>query len=193
MSEPTAQIPTSASRTPATAEASSGSKNSTNVGSATMCGKQEDERRKRLPQPDGAAIARREHEAVEHPVLLLGYPRGQPEERGEHDRHPEQAVRCRLARPLGQCEMEHDERRQDRSIAGSVSRPRSSTRRSLRVSAATSARYVTRAPLSPWRAVRVAPGRAWRRRACVIRRARRARGRAAPRRPRPGRSTARRE
>ena len=62
-------------------------------------GEEEDERRERLPEPDGAAVARRQHEAVEDAVLLLGHPStGEAEERGEHDRDPQEAVRRVVSR-----------------------------------------------------------------------------------------------
>ena len=131
-------MPMSARRTPASAVASSGAKKSTNAGSATACAASEErERRKRLAEPDRAPVARREHETVEHAVLVLGNPGArEPEQRGEDDRHPEQAVRGVVPRPLREREVEDDEvERTNRSIAGSVSRARSSTRRSFRVSA----------------------------------------------------------
>ena len=52
---------------------------------------QEDRHPDRLAEPDRAAVARREHEPVQHALLALGREdAGQPEQRGEHDRDPEQ-------------------------------------------------------------------------------------------------------
>ena len=77
-------------------------------------GEEERERRERLPEPDRAAVARREHEAVEHAVLLLRNPGArEPEQRGEHDRDPEEPVRGVVPGSLREREVEDDEGRED--------------------------------------------------------------------------------
>ena len=68
----------------------------------------------------------------------------EPEERGEEDRDPEQPDRLALGAAARQREPERDSvATTKRSIAGSVSRARSSSSKSLRASAATSRAYVT--------------------------------------------------
>ena len=66
----------------------------------------------RLRQPDRAAVDRREHEPVEQALLPLGDERAaEAEQRGEEDRHPEQAE---LGEPRGagrEREVEDDEDR----------------------------------------------------------------------------------
>ena len=96
----------------------------------------------RLAEPDRAAVAGREHEPVERAALALGHPRPrEPEQRGEDERHPEQAVRRASSAPSGSAKWKTTSVETTKSsIAGSVSRARSSSRRSLRASAATSAR-----------------------------------------------------
>ena len=77
--------------------------------------RQECERCEALPEPDRAAVGRCEHQAVENAVLVLRDPR---------------SAKWKTTSVEST----------NRSMAGKVSRPRSSIRRSLRVSAATSAR-----------------------------------------------------
>ena len=68
----------------------------------------------RLGEPDRAAVARREHEPVEHPLLALRHERAaEPEQRREEDRDPEQAARLEPRRRRRQREVEDDERRDD--------------------------------------------------------------------------------
>src|SRR5262249_47728592 len=56
--------------------------------------REEDEHRARLAEPDGAAIARRQDETVDRVVLTFGSERTrEPEERREHDSHPQQSLR----------------------------------------------------------------------------------------------------
>src|SRR5829696_9129174 len=55
---------------------------------------EERHRREHLPEPDRAAVARREHERVEDPLLALGHERAaEPQQRREDDRDPEEALR----------------------------------------------------------------------------------------------------
>src|SRR5438094_1833475 len=83
------------------------------------------ERRKRLRDPDRAAVGRREHEAVEHALLALGHERAaEPEQRGEDDRDPEQAVRREIRRARRQREMEDDEDGDDEEQHGRERVPR---------------------------------------------------------------------
>src|SRR3954469_3793103 len=74
---------------------------------------EERERREQLPEPDRAAVARREHERVEHALLPLGDERAaEAEQRGEQDREPEQpGGRVRVVAREG--EPERDEHRDD--------------------------------------------------------------------------------
>ena len=108
-------MPRSASATAATSSHESGWKKSANAGSATSLGEDEERRHAdRLPEPDRAPVAGREHEPVERPLLALGGKRtGEPEQRGEDDRDPEQA---RLGAGGGagrQREVEDRQRRDD--------------------------------------------------------------------------------
>ena len=109
-------------------------------------GDEEGERRDRLREPDRAAVARREHEAVEHALLALGHERpAEPEQRGEDDRDPEEAARREPRRVPGSEKWKTTNVATTKSsIAGSVSRARSSSSRSLRASARTSAKYFMR-------------------------------------------------
>ena len=104
-----------ASTTPAIATASSGAKKSANAGQRDeLGGGEEGERGERLAEPDRAAVARREHEAVERAALALGRPRpGEAEQRREDDRDPEQAVGSVVAGPGREREVEDRERRED--------------------------------------------------------------------------------
>src|SRR5581483_510416 len=73
-------------------------------------GREERERRDALREPDGAAVARREHEAVEHALLALRDERtAEPEQGGEEDGDPQQATRRELRRVRRQREVENDE------------------------------------------------------------------------------------
>src|SRR5918999_1408545 len=70
---------------------------------------EERERRDQLREPDRAAVARREHERVQQALLALGDEgAAEGEERGEDDRHPEQALR-RLRLLAREREAEGDE------------------------------------------------------------------------------------
>src|SRR3954454_22607417 len=76
--------------------------------------RKECERRQRLSEPDGAAIRRREHEPVENALLALRDERARgPEQRGEDNRHPEQAQARELAGARRQREVENHERGRD--------------------------------------------------------------------------------
>src|SRR6266851_4467589 len=77
-------------------------------------GGEERKGRDRLREPDGATVAGREHEAVEHALLPLRHERAaEAEQRREDDRHPEQSTRREPRRAARQREMEDDERRDD--------------------------------------------------------------------------------
>ena len=120
MSEPTAQMPMSARSTPASAVAVERlEERGEHRQRDDLGGNEESERREALAEPDGAAVARREDEPVEHAMLVLRDPGPrEPEQRGEDDRDPEQPVRGAGPRLLGKCEVEDDERRQDEEEHG---------------------------------------------------------------------------
>ena len=131
----------SASATAATVAPSTLEKKIANSGSAIDLGEGEErEGGERLPEPDRAAVRGREHEPVEHALLAFRDERArETEQRGEDDRHPQKPEAGELAGSRRQREVEDHERRATKSsIAGSVSRARTSSSRSLRASAATS-------------------------------------------------------
>ena len=71
-------------------------------------------RRERLREPDRAAVARGEHEPVEHALLPLGDEgAAEAEQRGEDDRDPEQPARGEIRRARRKREVEDDEDRDD--------------------------------------------------------------------------------
>ena len=75
-------------------------------------GGQEEEHRKRLAEPDRAAVARREDKCVEEALLALGHERaGERQERREDERHPEESERGDVTAAVRQGEMEDRERR----------------------------------------------------------------------------------
>src|SRR5487761_1680485 len=75
---------------------------------------EERERGDALREPDGAAVAGREHETVEHALLAFGNERAsQTEQSSEENRHPQQAARRQLRRVGRQGEVKDDERRDD--------------------------------------------------------------------------------
>src|SRR5262245_36749289 len=79
-----------------------------------LCREQEYERRECLPEPDCAPVAGGEDETVENVVLLLRHPGArESEERGEHDRDPEESIGSGLAGVLGEREVKDDQRRED--------------------------------------------------------------------------------
>ena len=103
-SVPTAAMPRSASATAATVRPSRPREERANAGSATTsAAARKREHGERLAEPDRTAVARREHERVEHPLLAFGHERArQAEERGEDQRDPEQAAaRRRRSLPCG--------------------------------------------------------------------------------------------
>ena len=103
----------SASATAATVRPSRPEKNAAKAGSATISAATRNAKHgDRLAEPDRAAIARRENERVEHPLLALGDERArQPEQRREDERRPEQAERRLVARAARQREVEDRQRR----------------------------------------------------------------------------------
>ena len=99
------------------------------------------EHRKRLAEPDRAAIAWCEQQPVHHPLLALGHEGPYEREHGgEEDHDPQQAGTngLRVLRRDGEVKDNEARRRRRAPWPGSVSRPRSSSSMSLRASTAAS-------------------------------------------------------
>ena len=131
-------------------------------------GQDEEERdADRLAEPDRAPVARRQHEAVEEPLLALGREgaRESPRSAVKTIAIQSRPVSARSDEPLGSAKWKIvSAETTNSSIAGSVSRDRSSSSRSLRASAATSPAYaLMRSRALRSRARRAPPGRESRR------------------------------
>jgi hypothetical protein len=130
-SVPTAQMPMFASRTPRTASVPSGEKKSANAGSATSSIAA---RKTKTAADFPSQIALRSDGAstspLERPALAFRRPRTrQAQQRGEHERDPEQPLRRNLVGTRRQREVKTTSvERTKSSIAGSVSRAPSSSR-----------------------------------------------------------------
>ena len=109
---PTVAIPTSASATAAIVLPSTPEKKRGERRQRHDLGRDEEgEHRERLAEPDRTAVAGSEHERVEHPLLALGDERaGQPQQRREDERSPEQPERGGMARSVRQGEVEDRQR-----------------------------------------------------------------------------------
>ena len=183
-------IPMSASATPAIVAPPIPEKKSAKAGSATSsAATRKASMAIDFAEPDRAAVARREQEPVDQPLLPLGDERArQAEERREDDRDPEQALGGEVGAvaPAGRSGRRRASRRRRGASPGSVSRapaaraagPSARARRRRRSSASCEREPVGRERLDARRVVgRDDEGRA-------RRGARRARGRAARRRRR---------
>ena len=149
-SEPTAAIPTFASSNGADRGRVDRREEERKRGQGDDLGhEQERDHAERLREPDGTAVARGHDEAVQQAFVPLGGERArQAEDGGEDDRDPEQTAGHDSLRVLGEVDgttkwKTTSAETTNRSIAGTVSRARSSSSRSLRARTATSWRYIT--------------------------------------------------